>query len=703
MNKIVFFLVILFPLCLYPLYWIQEDWSGGDGQDVWADSTRYLSGFDVNGWRGKGCLFLNAPDVHNWNKTGDLGGIAHKTYCLLEKSGGSIIYAGTACLDEIGRIFKSTDQGENWEVDSILYYPPNAIYSLLETPDGSIFAGGNTNIYKYDSIDTIWKRNHLTSVPIWDFVSCKGYIYAGGGNYVYILEEANWVPRPVDMTQLFSIESYNDEYVYAGGLRTNKFARLLRSSNRFISYDTTASLDTARTVYDIVETEEGNLLASTGNPGGVFSSSDGGTSWSFTYFTDFDEVRTLIQTDDGKIYAGTYPNATIFKSEDGGDTWESVFSFSDTYWIYDFLQLGNGLLLASTSASGTVWRSGYFTEGYLISSFYPTDTLNGSAEYFKMTVNVELNSGEIVVRVRTLSDLNDTLPKWEDCPPCSCGDGENQFNISSMSSITDGEGWIQYRMDLKSGNPANSPWIEKITIKYSCDFEGPRIESAVASDGVNGEAGIDGDDYITIVFDEPTDTPHIESSNINSILHLSSNHTWLDGFGFIRNAKWLSPESLKIELSVNGTLPTVEVGDTIFPDSVTIKDTLPVGNGSYKPFVITGSFGPTHITEMNNLTHKNISLFQIYPNPFNSFTVIRYSLPSMNDERITNNASLKIYDASGRLICTFPIIDNRSPITEVVWDGRDSYGRRMVDGVYFLSLTIGGNTIDTKKVVLLKR
>ncbi len=75
----------------------------------------------------------------------------------------------------------------------------------------------------------------------------------------------------------------------------------------------------------------------------------------------------------------------------------------------------------------------------------------------------------------------------------------------------------------------------------------------------------------------------------------------------------------------------------------------------------------------------------------------------MNDERITNNASLKIYDASGRLICTFPITDNRSPITEVVWDGRDSYGRRMVDGVYFLSLTMGGKTIDTKKVVLLKR
>jgi len=98
------------------------------------------------------------------------------------------------------------------------------------------------------------------------------------------------------------------------------------------------------------------------------------------------------------------------------------------------------------------------------------------------------------------------------------------------------------------------------------------------------------------------------------------------------------------------------------------------------------------------------NLIQCYPNPFNSFTVIRYSLPSMNDERITNNASLKIYDASGRLVRTFRVYPRqhpRSSVYSVSWDGRDEKGKSVPSGVYFAMIRFDSKSF-AKKICLIR-
>ncbi len=104
-----------------------------------------------------------------------------------------------------------------------------------------------------------------------------------------------------------------------------------------------------------------------------------------------------------------------------------------------------------------------------------------------------------------------------------------------------------------------------------------------------------------------------------------------------------------------------------------------------------------------------------FPNPFTSFTVIRYSLPN-NRDPITDDQSngscghvvLKIYDSVGRLVRTFPITDHRSPITEVVWNGKDTYGNRVSSGVYFYRLEAHtgasrGDFTSIKKMVFIKQ
>lgn len=86
-----------------------------------------------------------------------------------------------------------------------------------------------------------------------------------------------------------------------------------------------------------------------------------------------------------------------------------------------------------------------------------------------------------------------------------------------------------------------------------------------------------------------------------------------------------------------------------------------------------------------------------FPNPFTSATTIAFQIPE-SSIHITS----KIYDASGRLVRTFSITPSPNhPITQVIWDGRDSRGSKVASGVYFYRLEEGDKTA-TRKLVLMR-
>ncbi|NTV04609.1 T9SS type A sorting domain-containing protein, partial [bacterium] len=84
-----------------------------------------------------------------------------------------------------------------------------------------------------------------------------------------------------------------------------------------------------------------------------------------------------------------------------------------------------------------------------------------------------------------------------------------------------------------------------------------------------------------------------------------------------------------------------------------------------------------------------------YPNPFNPRTTIRFDLPR------TTDVSLRIYDVSGRLVCT--LVDEVLPAAShaVAWDGQDDTGRRVASGVYWMRLESGG-TSATRPVTVIR-
>ncbi len=84
-----------------------------------------------------------------------------------------------------------------------------------------------------------------------------------------------------------------------------------------------------------------------------------------------------------------------------------------------------------------------------------------------------------------------------------------------------------------------------------------------------------------------------------------------------------------------------------------------------------------------------------YPNPFNPRTTIRFDLPR------TTDVSLRIYDVSGRLVCTLVDEVLQAASHSVAWDGQDDSGRRVASGVYYYRLNAGENS-TTQKMMLVK-
>jgi hypothetical protein len=95
-------------------------------------------------------------------------------------------------------------------------------------------------------------------------------------------------------------------------------------------------------------------------------------------------------------------------------------------------------------------------------------------------------------------------------------------------------------------------------------------------------------------------------------------------------------------------------------------------------------------------TPRALALGQNVPNPFNPTTSISYDVPA-GGARVT----LRIYDATGRLVRT--LVDEQRPAGthSVTWDGRNATGASVSSGVYFYQM-VSGSFTESRRMVLLK-
>ena len=119
--------------------------------------------------------------------------------------------------------------------------------------------------------------------------------------------------------------------------------------------------------------------------------------------------------------------------------------------------------------------------------------------------------------------------------------------------------------------------------------------------------------------------------------------------------------------------------------------------------LLEGDQNPANDTLKKTLTTTRISekllktstiQLSIFPNPTKKSTVISLQLP------VKETISLKVYDATGRLIKTLVKTQRLEPKTYTIkWDGRDDKGNLLPSGVYFVRLETRGIT-RIEKVIL---
>ncbi|UCH85456.1 MAG: family 43 glycosylhydrolase, partial [Candidatus Latescibacterota bacterium] len=89
-------------------------------------------------------------------------------------------------------------------------------------------------------------------------------------------------------------------------------------------------------------------------------------------------------------------------------------------------------------------------------------------------------------------------------------------------------------------------------------------------------------------------------------------------------------------------------------------------------------------------------LFQNSPNPFNPTTTISYHLP------VTGRVVIDVFDVRGKQIRRLRDRTDTAGTYHVQWDGTNGHGEALSSGIYFYRLGVDGQTISTKKMILVK-
>jgi hypothetical protein len=93
--------------------------------------------------------------------------------------------------------------------------------------------------------------------------------------------------------------------------------------------------------------------------------------------------------------------------------------------------------------------------------------------------------------------------------------------------------------------------------------------------------------------------------------------------------------------------------------------------------------------------NADLALSGVWPNPFNSGTMIHFALPQ------TQEVELAIFNLAGQKVATLVEGVRQRGAHSVPWDGRDDQGQRLASGVYLYRLQAGPQ-VERHKLVLLR-
>jgi photosystem II stability/assembly factor-like uncharacterized protein len=593
-------------------------------------------------------------------------------------------------------IYRSTDAGVNWyqvrsgRCDDVLFsLTGDTAYAIGSGQNMRVsYDGGASFPTQIGTGITIGTRNH--------FAMCKSapnIFYASVYNSSGTVSVYKSTDRGNNFTQLDSsfnfsggqawydfymhVSPYNPDYAYVG---TISIYRTTDGGTSFQNISSSGGVHVDQHNMDFHPTDSNKLFCV--NDGGVWKSDDKGSSW-MNLNTDLTLTQFYRMTSDpsnpNHLMGGTQDNGTQrttgsmnWTAAFGGDGGEVCFSRVDQKFILGESQ-NNGLVRSSNN--GVSWANA-------------TSGLSGSGSWVAPILAHPDSLGIFYTARQQVFKSIDNGASWTAISSGTSGTIREMAICKSKPRLMYAtSGSVLYRSEdggLTFTQVSNGMPNRTITSVY---FHPDSTSVAVVCFSGFGAGKVykttnDGVNWINISGDLP-DTP------INDILiyypgYSTSIYLAATDVGvFMTNnygTNWVElanglPNTVAIHLDYNDISGKIRIGTH--------------GRGTWEILgIITG------ISNCNNSIPDKHILFQNYPNPFNPNTKIKFQVKS-NDQ--SGLVTLKVYDILGKEIATLVNKNLSTGTYDVMF-----YGENYSSGMYFYSLFVDGNKIDSRKMLLIK-
>lgn len=184
----------------------------------------------------------------------------------------------------------------------------------------------------------------------------------------------------------------------------------------------------------------------------------------------------------------------------------------------------------------------------------------------------------------------------------------------------------------------------------------------------------------------PSNTNYFDIRLISETPDTGTSYAWFDNVGLIEWNEW----------EFQADKPEVSNPNDLYFYQIRTDETIATASVKY----VETAYGPLPQVGVDDPPEYNPIISQIrnYPNPFRTST--KFSFSSNNH---IQNAELKIYNIKGQLVRDFPIVTSSpSRSVSVTWDGKDSFGKKLGNGIYFYTIFSGDRVLAIKKCLLLR-
>jgi len=172
---------------------------------------------------------------------------------------------------------------------------------------------------------------------------------------------------------------------------------------------------------------------------------------------------------------------------------------------------------------------------------------------------------------------------------------------------------------------------------------------------------------------------------LNDIVLTDSNTCWVIGdYGFLLKTQDGGHNWEKIDLGTDESLKRI-----IFVNNGRVGYIFGSNNTIYKYQETTSV-----LYEDDPDVPLGINLEQNYPNPFNNKTIIQYKITR------AGYVNLNIYDIMGKRVITLVDEYKQAARYEINWNGKDSFGKDIISGIYFYQLEIYPEKSVRKMIIL---